>query len=50
MLPRRLRLSRQGFSAARSLARAQSEHFSLTYGPAQHGGAAAVVRLRTKKP
>lgn len=44
MLPRKLRLSRRGFSEARGLRRAASQHLSISYGLArEHGGAAAVV-------
>lgn len=43
MLPRTRRLQREGFESARSLRRAASPHFSLSYGKAPGAGGAAVV-------
>jgi ribonuclease P protein component len=51
MLPRKLRLSREAFGDARSLKRAASPHFSVSYGPAKgaDGGAAVVVSKKAAK-
>jgi len=43
MLPKRRRLSREGFDTARSLKRAASRHFSVSYGRQEGAGGAAVV-------
>lgn len=49
MLPRRLRLSRAGFPDSRGAFRAASAHFSLAWGPAKAGGAAAVVSKKVAR-
>lgn len=43
MLPRPLRLSRQGFENARGLRRTTSPHFSISYGPVPSDGGSAVI-------
>jgi ribonuclease P protein component len=50
MLPRLLRLSRQGFENARGLRRTTSPHFSISYGhtPGQ-GGSAVIVPKKVIK-
>jgi len=49
MLPRELRLSREGFEQARGLKRAASQHFSLSYGPMEKGGTAVVISKKAAK-
>jgi ribonuclease P protein component len=43
MLPKPLRLSRQGFENTRSLRRTTSPHFSISYGSIPGTGGAAVI-------
>ena len=50
MLPRTLRLSRAGFTRAGRLMRAQSAHFSISYGTsAEAAGTAVVVPKKVAK-
>ena len=50
MLPRKLRLSRSGFEAARGLRRASSAHFSVSYTDhAALAGCAVVVSKKVAK-
>ncbi|MDB4991948.1 MAG: Ribonuclease protein component [Parcubacteria group bacterium] len=43
MLPKTLRLSRQGFESIRGLRRTTSPHFSISYGPAPKTGGSAII-------
>ncbi|MDB5190015.1 MAG: Ribonuclease protein component [Parcubacteria group bacterium] len=52
MLPRPLRLTRQGFSNTRGLKRVHSAHFSLSYGNAETeglGGSGVIVPKKVVK-
>ncbi len=43
MLPRSLRLTREGFSHYSGLKRASTPHFSISYGPVLSGGGSAAI-------
>lgn len=49
MLPRRSRLSRVTFPGGRTGSRAASPHFSILWGGAKSGGAAAVVSKKVAR-
>lgn len=49
MLAREKRLSRTDFDTSRTLSRAASAHFSLSYGPDPVGRAAAVISKKVAK-
>jgi ribonuclease P protein component len=49
MLPRSRRLTRATFPDTRTAYRAVSPHFSLSWGPAKAGGAAAIVSKKVAK-
>lgn len=50
MLPRTLRLTRQGFASAKNLRRATSTHFSISYQKGVlDGGSAVIVSKKTIK-
>lgn len=50
MLPRTLRLTRQGFSSAKNLRRVTSPHFSISYqNKVATGGSAVIVSKKTIK-
>jgi ribonuclease P protein component len=49
MLPRKQRLPRYGFPQLRTLARAQSAHFSISYGESTVPGAAVIVPKKVVK-